>query len=282
MNRCPIVLAAVLGLASALTGCATPEFVRLEVGRSQATLGPAVDRLATDFEEHRAEVQDLTLMVTEIDRDAEDATRASIEALGVADVAVGRAAEAMSYATRALARADEARTLADRSLTEADRTDERLTWLWARRARPSVVGALVLRFGADQWTLDARGGKGRAGSGRAAPRESGPGRPGGGLRRRPWRATAQSPPQPAAGGGGRPLPDCAGRRASSSPGDRPGSYASGRGQLDPGGSPPESSGRRASSRPVLKRHRPAPRALGAGRARMDPYYFATSRFVRIF
>jgi outer membrane protein OmpA-like peptidoglycan-associated protein len=62
----------------------------------------------------------------------------------------------MSYATRALARADDARTLADRSLTEAHRTDERLTWLWTRRARPSVVGALVLRFGADQWMLDAQ------------------------------------------------------------------------------------------------------------------------------
>jgi len=155
MIRCPIVLAAVLGLASALTGCATREFVRLEVGRSQATLGPAVDRLATDLEEHRAEAQDLTVMVTEIDRDAEDATRASIEALGVADVAVGKAAEAMSYATLALARADEAHALAQQSLAETGRTDERLIRLWARRGRPSVVGALVLRFGADQWTLDA-------------------------------------------------------------------------------------------------------------------------------
>ena len=156
MMRYPIVLTAVLGLASALTGCVTREFVRLEVERSQATLRPAVDRLVSDFGEHKLAVRDLTVMVTETSRDAELATRASIEALGRADVAVGSAADAMGRATLALTRADAANALAQQALAEAGRTDERLTRIWTRRGRPSVVGALVLRFGADDWTLDAR------------------------------------------------------------------------------------------------------------------------------
>ena len=228
MMRYPIVWTAVLGLASALTGCVTREFVRLEVERSQATLRPAVDGLVSDVGEHKLAVRDLTVMVTASSRDAELATRASIEALGRADVAVGSAADAMGRATLALTRADAANALAQQALAEAGRTDERLTRIWTRRGRPSVVGALVLRFGADDWTLDARA-EGPAGCGRSAPRESGVAGPSGGLRRRPWRATAQPPSQPVAGGSRGPLSRSAGRRAESFPNDRPGSYPPGGG-----------------------------------------------------
>jgi outer membrane protein OmpA-like peptidoglycan-associated protein len=150
------VLLSVLGLTSSLPGCATREFVRGEIARSEAVLRPAVDRLAGEFREHRIAVWELGVQTAAVDRLEEEATRAAIEALGVADVAAGRAADAVDHATLALARADEAGTRAEQAVAEADQTARRLVQLWSARSKLAVVEAIVLRFGVDEWALDDR------------------------------------------------------------------------------------------------------------------------------
>jgi outer membrane protein OmpA-like peptidoglycan-associated protein len=151
MTRCLFLLPAVLGLASPLTGCATRHFVREEIGRSEAMLRPAVDRLVSDLQEHQTGVRELAVMVAEAGRVAETATRGAIEALGVADAASGRAADAVDHAILALTRADEASVLAARALVETERTDQRLA---DASARLSVVEVVVLHFAFDGWALD--------------------------------------------------------------------------------------------------------------------------------
>jgi outer membrane protein OmpA-like peptidoglycan-associated protein len=154
MTRWFVLLSAVLGLTSSLPGCATREFVRGEIARSEAVLRPAVDRLAGDLREHRITVWELGVQTAAVDRLEEEATRAAIEALGVADVAAGRAADAVDHATLALARADEAGTRAEQAVAEADQTARRLVQLWSARSKLAVVEAIVLRFGVDEWALD--------------------------------------------------------------------------------------------------------------------------------
>ena len=119
----------VLGIAWPLPGCATREFVREEIARSEAALGPAVDQLAIDLQEHRAAMRMLTTQAAEVGRLEEEATRAMIEALGVADVAAGSAADAVDHATIALGRADEVYAMAEHALTEAEQNARRLTQL---------------------------------------------------------------------------------------------------------------------------------------------------------
>jgi len=144
MTRCRSVLAAAFALS--LTGCATRQFVQTEITRSENALRPAIEQLADDLREHQAEVRNIAAQVADGRRDGEEATRAAIEALGMADVAAGRAADAVEHATVAQRRADEA-------VAAADATAERLTRLWRARARLSVVEAIVLPFRVDEWTL---------------------------------------------------------------------------------------------------------------------------------
>jgi outer membrane protein OmpA-like peptidoglycan-associated protein len=154
MTRDRLLLPLVLGIAWPLTGCATPQFVRAEVQRSEAVLRPAVTALADDLHQHQMRMGELAVLVTEVDRSGETATRRAIEALGVADVAAGKAAEALEHADLALARAEEADALAREALAEADGTARRLDRLWNARTRVSVVDAVVLRFRVDEWALD--------------------------------------------------------------------------------------------------------------------------------
>jgi outer membrane protein OmpA-like peptidoglycan-associated protein len=154
MSHRVLFLSATLGLVLLVAGCATPNFVRGEVERSAAGSRSAVDRLARDVQAHRTGTQELAIMVAEVGRSAEGSTRDSIEALGVADVAASRAAEAVDRVTLVLTRADEAGAVADQALAQADRTGARLTHLWNRRARLTVVEASVLRFEVDSWILD--------------------------------------------------------------------------------------------------------------------------------
>jgi outer membrane protein OmpA-like peptidoglycan-associated protein len=155
MTRSFLLLSA-LGLAWSLGACATPEFVRGEIARSEAALRPAVDRLAGDLREHQTAVRELGAQTAAVGRLEEQATRAAIEALGVADAAAGRAAEAVDHATIALTRADEAGTRADQAVADADRVARRLVQLWNARSRLAVVEAVEIRFGADEWMLDGQ------------------------------------------------------------------------------------------------------------------------------
>jgi len=141
MIRGRAVLVATLALS--LTGCATRQFVRSEITRSEATRRPAVERLASHLRDYQAEVGELAAQTAEVRRAGEEATRASIEALGVADVAAGRAADAVEHAMAARGRADEAMG-----------TAERLARLWRSRTRPSVVEETVLWFRVDEWIPD--------------------------------------------------------------------------------------------------------------------------------
>ena len=154
MSRCLPVWVAVLGLAPPIVGCASRDFVRLEVERSAVALKPAVDHLALDLRDHQARVEGLAVESGEVGRMAEDATRGSIEALGLADAAAGRATDAERLVTLALGRADEAHAVAQDALVAAEQGDERLARQWTRRGRLSVADSVVLRFRADAWTLD--------------------------------------------------------------------------------------------------------------------------------
>jgi outer membrane protein OmpA-like peptidoglycan-associated protein len=152
MTQCRFGLAAALALS--LTGCATRQFVRAEIAGSEATLRPAFERLASDLQKHRAEEREIAVQMAEVRRGGEKVTRASIEALGMADVAAGRAADAVKHATIALERADEAVVAGEQALAAAEGTAERLARLWRGRARLSVVEAIVLRFRVNEWVVD--------------------------------------------------------------------------------------------------------------------------------
>jgi outer membrane protein OmpA-like peptidoglycan-associated protein len=151
VTRCLFLLPAVLGLASPLAGCATRHFVRDEIGRSEAALRPAVDRLVGDLQEYRTGVREFAVMVAEASWVTEKATRGAIEALGLADAAAGRAADAVDHAILAQTRADQASALAAWALLETQRTAQRLA---EARASLSVVEVIVLHFEFDAWALD--------------------------------------------------------------------------------------------------------------------------------
>ena len=119
MTRARLLLPLVLGIAWPLTGCATPQFVRAEVRRSEVALRPAVTALADDLHQHQTRVDELAVLVTEVDRSGETATRRAIEALGMADVAAGKADKAREHADLALAPTEEAGALAREALDEA-------------------------------------------------------------------------------------------------------------------------------------------------------------------
>lgn len=152
MTRSELLLAATIGLS--LTGCATRQFALSEVARSENALRPAVEQLAADFQEHQARVREIAAQTADVRRGAEEATRAAIEALGMADMAAGRAADAVEHTAAALGSADEAVVAGAHALTAAEATAERLARLWRRGARPSVVEAIVVRFRADEWVPD--------------------------------------------------------------------------------------------------------------------------------
>jgi hypothetical protein len=152
MTQGRFVLTAALVLS--LSGCATRQFVRAEITRSEGALRPAVERLARNLQEQRAEMREIAAQTAVVRRGGEEATRAAIEALGMADVAAGRAADAVDHATIALRRADEAVVAGEQALAAGEATAERLERLWRSRARLSVVGAVVLRFRVDEWVLD--------------------------------------------------------------------------------------------------------------------------------
>ena len=143
-----------MALVLSLAGCASRQFVRSEIARGEAATRPRVDQLAAELQEQRARTRDIAVEVAAVRRDGEAAARASIEALGVADVAAGRAADAIDHATVAQTRADAARDAADQALVESEGTAQRLARLWSARAKPSLAEAIVLRFRVDDWVLD--------------------------------------------------------------------------------------------------------------------------------
>lgn len=126
-----------------------------EIAQREAALRPTVDRLASDFQEHRAWVREASGRVTEVGRAGVHATHGSIEALGLADVEAGKVIDALDHAAVARARAEDASALADRSVVDAERTAQRLSELWRSRASThAIIDAIELRFRVDEWTLD--------------------------------------------------------------------------------------------------------------------------------
>jgi outer membrane protein OmpA-like peptidoglycan-associated protein len=154
MTRRGLVLGTALALS--LTGCATRQFVRTEIAGSEATLKPAVEQLADGLRVYQTEVQELAVQTAEVRQAGEEATRAAIEALGMADVAAGHAADAIEHAAAARGSADDAVAAGQRARDAVEGTAERLTRLWRGRTRPSVVEETVLRFRVDAWVPDDR------------------------------------------------------------------------------------------------------------------------------
>lgn len=170
--RVGLVLAAVLPLA---VGCATKEFVReeiqksevkvdREIGRIESTLGQEksrVDGIATQVGDVRASTGEAAKRVEEAARRAGEAaetagraTSRAEEATAAARQAMTRADEAGGTASRALSRADEAAGMAGQALNRSELTDARLTRLWAARNRRVPAGTLVVAFAFDKWELD--------------------------------------------------------------------------------------------------------------------------------
>jgi outer membrane protein OmpA-like peptidoglycan-associated protein len=152
MNRDHWVV--ITAVAFSLAGCATRQFVRAEIARSETAVGPSVEQLSRDLQEHQAEMRRLAGQAEEVRRAGEEATRAAIEALGVADMAAGRAADALEHATAAQGRADEAAEAAEQARAAAEGTAERLARVWRGEPGPSVVEETVLRFRVDAWVPD--------------------------------------------------------------------------------------------------------------------------------
>jgi len=152
MTRSGLLLASAISLS--LTGCATRQYVLSEIAQSEDARRPAVDQLAAEFQEHQVTVRELAVQTADVRREGEEATRAAIEALGMADVAAGRAADGLDHANVARSRADEAAVAGEQALAAADETADRLARLWRSKAKPSVVEAIVVRFRADEWAPD--------------------------------------------------------------------------------------------------------------------------------
>jgi outer membrane protein OmpA-like peptidoglycan-associated protein len=135
-------------------GCASPTFVRDQLAAREASRAQALRRL--DAELARDGVDRLAAELAPLRSIAEAATRLSIEALGRADEAAGRASEAAARADDALAQAVAADGLADRTLGRLEQVDRRLARPGGARQRQEPAGTVVIRFGFDRWTLDAR------------------------------------------------------------------------------------------------------------------------------
>ena len=102
MTRWLFVLSAALGLAWSVAGCATRQFVRAELARTEAELRPGVDQLTGDLQEHRTEIRGLAVEVATLGRDGERVTRAAIDDCGVGG-GEGRAAVASRCGIRYVA-----------------------------------------------------------------------------------------------------------------------------------------------------------------------------------
>jgi outer membrane protein OmpA-like peptidoglycan-associated protein len=138
------------------SGCATKQFVREEVQRSEGALGQEMGRVETGLGQERTRLGEVAAQVTETRTVATAAARQAEAATGAATQATARAEAAAGSAGQAMGRADEALAAAGQAGAKAEETDRRLTRLWAGRQRRSLSDTVVVVFGFDRWQLDDR------------------------------------------------------------------------------------------------------------------------------
>lgn len=155
MHRLLVVLS-IAAVSVVTVGCATKQFVRDEVGKSEAAVRQDVGRLDSDLGQERTRISGLAGQVTETRSVADAAGRQAAEAGTVAGRAASKADEAGGLAGQALSKADEARGTADQALTRVGETDSRLTRLWNNRNKLQPGDTLLVAFGFDRWQLDDR------------------------------------------------------------------------------------------------------------------------------
>jgi len=136
------------------SGCATKQFVREEVQKSEGKLGQEVGRVETGLGQERTRLGDVATQVTETRAVATAAAQRAEAATGAATQAATRAEAAAGRAGQAMGRADEALTAAGQAGAKAEETDRRLTRLWAGRYKRSLADTVVIVFGFDRWQLD--------------------------------------------------------------------------------------------------------------------------------
>jgi outer membrane protein OmpA-like peptidoglycan-associated protein len=138
------------------SGCATKQFVREEVQRSEGALGQEVGRVEAGLGQDRTRLEEVAAQVTETRAAATAAAQQAEAASGAATQATARAEAAAGSAGQAMGRAGEALTAAGQAGARAEDTDRRLTRLWAGRHRRSLSDTVVVVFGFDRWQLDDR------------------------------------------------------------------------------------------------------------------------------
>jgi outer membrane protein OmpA-like peptidoglycan-associated protein len=155
MHRLVFICAAV-AVPLVSVGCATKQFVREEVGKSEAAVRQEVGRIDSDLGQEKSRIGSLATQVTETRSAADGATRQAEQASTLAGRAVSKADEAGGRAGQALAKADEASATASQALGKAGETDHRLTRLWNSRNKLQSGDTTLILFGFDKWQLDDR------------------------------------------------------------------------------------------------------------------------------
>src|SRR5262249_25438590 len=147
----------VASLSFVTVGCATKNFVREEISKSEAKTSADFGRVEGALSEEKGRTAAMNDQLGQTKVAVQQADSKAVEANTLAKTAQGRADEGVTQATQAQARADEAHTAAGQAMAKADETSTRLTRLWSNRNKriPGDTVAILFRF--DKWELDDRG-----------------------------------------------------------------------------------------------------------------------------
>ena len=136
VTRIVVVPAAVLLLAS---GCATKNFVREQVGKSEAEIDQRVGKVNEKVVTVEGRLGEESQRVTKVEGQLGETTQ---RVTGV-ETKVGEVGE----------QAQAAQTKADAAIGRADEVDSRLTRLWTNRNKRQLVETLHVQFGFDKADL---------------------------------------------------------------------------------------------------------------------------------
>ena len=153
MRQRLVVVPVLLGVALLITGCATKEFVREEIDKSETALGQKIGqniaRLEGELGRAKTELSSVAARVTETRSVADEATRKADQAANVARQASTQTDDAATTAAQAV-------TKAEAALAKAGEVDNRLSRLTTVRNKRTLTNTVVVLFVFDKWQLDDR------------------------------------------------------------------------------------------------------------------------------